>query len=263
LTPLTSKSIKDGVKVSRDVIISRREKLAKLLQSHRYLSLAKVCDSLKISAATARRDLRALAGEEQITRTYGGALSKFDRQYASFFLRKSVDAEAKELIAQKAFKLIHPEMACFFDSGTTVFAVAEALQRQPVHPLSVVTNNLPVADTLGRFDDMEVNILGGRFLQRQSIMLGEEAEVAAQRWEFDLAFMGCEGLTEEGIWASGPEVASLQKVILGQAKKLVVCAHGLKIGVKTQTLLTPWLPKIHLMTDVDRSRLKAAGLPTK
>ncbi len=251
------------MKVARDVIISRREKLAKLLQSHRYLSLAKVCESLNVSPATARRDLRALAGQEQITRTYGGALSKFDRNYASFFLRRGVDAGAKEQIAVKAHRMIEPGMVCFFDSGTTVFAVAEAIQRDPIFPLTVVTNNLPVADTLGRFDEMEVNLVGGRFLHRQSIMLGEEAEAALERWKFDLVFLGTEGVTEEGVWASGPEVGKLQTLAIQRAEQVVVCAHSQKVGLKTATLVTPWIPKVHLLTDTDRARLKAAGLPTK
>jgi DeoR family fructose operon transcriptional repressor len=236
------------MKVAASVILARRKSLAELLQNHRYLPLAEVCAHFGISQATARRDLRVLVREKKITRTYGGALGMFDATFTSFADRRAIDHEVKALLAQKARGFIQENTTCFFDSGTTIFALAEALCREPVPGLRAVTNSLPVAEMLGR-THIEVHLLGGRFLQRQSILLGSAARRSARLWKFDAVFLGAEGYSSGGIWASEPEVAKFQKTLLDHADRVYVCAHSAKLGRETGVFLAPWSPKIHLVTD--------------
>lgn len=247
------------MKVAASVILARRKSLAELLENHRYLPLAEVCTRLNISAATARRDLHALARDKQITRTYGGALSTFDATYASFADRRRLDRGAKSRIAAMARGKIKPKTICFFDSGTTVFALAEALMQQPVAGLVAVTNSLPVAEMLGR--GHEVHLLGGRFLQRQSILLGDAACSSAEKWKFDLVFLGAEGISAKGVWASQPEVAQFQNTLIQRARQVIVCAHSAKLGCETGTFLTRWTTKIKLVTDLPRRLCLAHRLP--
>jgi len=247
------------MKVATSIILARRKSLAELLEN-RYLPLAEVCARLGISQATARRDLRVLVREKKITRTYGGALGTFDATFTSFADRRAVDQDVKARIAQKARKFIQENTTCFFDSGTTVFALAEALYREPVPGLRAVTNSLPVAEMLGRAK-MEVHLLGGRFLQRQSILLGPAARRSARLWKFDLVFLGAEGFSQGGIWASEPEVAAFQKALITQAKRVVVCAHAAKLGRETGVFLAPWSSKFHLVTDATSAQKARRGLP--
>lgn len=247
------------MKVATSIILARRNSLAKLLEN-RYLPLAEVCARLGISQATARRDLRVLVREKKITRTYGGALGNFDATFTSFADRRTQDQDVKAQLARKARKFIRENTTCFFDSGTTIFALAEELYREPVAGLCAVTNSLPVAEMLGRAK-MEVHLLGGRFLQRQSILLGPPARQSARRWKFDLVFLGAEGFSQGGIWASEPEVAAFQKTLVAQAKEVVVCAHAAKLDRETGVFLAPWSPKFHLVTDVAAAKRSRRGLP--
>ncbi|HEX4140769.1 MAG TPA: DeoR/GlpR family DNA-binding transcription regulator [Candidatus Methylacidiphilales bacterium] len=249
------------MKVAASVVAARRKSLAALLENHRYLPLAEVCSRLKISEATARRDLRVLEGERRVTRTYGGALSSFDATYASFADRRLLNRQAKARIADKALRFIRPGSTCFFDSGTTVFALAEALYRKPVARLRAVTNNLPVAEMLGRCPAIEVHLLGGRFLQRQSILLGKGACDSARQWKFDLAFLGAERIGADGIFASDAEVAAFQRALLEHAARVVVCAHAAKLERKSGILLAPWSSQIQLVTDAAPAQLDRCGIP--
>lgn len=249
------------MKVATSIILARRESLAELLHNHRYLPLGEVCARLGISQATARRDLRVLVREKKITRTYGGALGTFDATFASFADRRAVDHDVKARLAQKARGFIQENATCFFDSGTTIFALAEALYREPVPGLRAVTNSLPVAEMLGRCSEVEVHLLGGRFLQRQSILLGSAARRSARLWKFDLVFLGAEGFSRGGIWASEPEVASFQKALIAQAKRVIVCAHAAKLDRETGVFLTPWTSKFQLLTDASPARRARRGLP--
>jgi DeoR/GlpR family transcriptional regulator of sugar metabolism len=248
------------MKVATSIILARRKSLAELLENHRYLPLAEVCARLGISQATARRDLRVLAREKKITRTYGGALSVFDATFTSFADRRSVDHDVKARLAQKARGFIQENTTCFFDSGTTVFALAEALYREPVPGLRAVTNSLPVAEMLGRAK-IEVHLLGGRFLQRQSILLGPATRRFARIWKFDLVFLGAEGFSRDGVWASEPEVAAFQKTLIAQAKQVIVCAHAAKLDRETGVFLAPWTSKFQLVTDASPARRARRGLP--
>jgi DeoR/GlpR family transcriptional regulator of sugar metabolism len=245
--------------VATSIILARRKSLAELLEN-RYLPLAEVCARLGISQATARRDLRVLVREKKITRTYGGALGIFDATFTSFADRRAVDQEVKARLAQEARKFIAENTTCFFDSGTTVFALAEALYREPVPGLRAVTNSLPVAEILGRAQ-VEVHLLGGRFLQRQSILLGPAARRSARLWKFDLVFLGAEGFSQGGIWASEPEVAVFQKTLIAQAKRVIVCAHAAKLGRETGVFLAPWTAKFQLVTDASAAQRARRGLP--
>jgi DeoR/GlpR family transcriptional regulator of sugar metabolism len=249
------------MKVATSIILARRKSLAELLQNHRYLPLAEVCTRLGISQATARRDLRVLVREKKITRTYGGALGTFDATFTSFADRRAVDRDVKARLAQKARKFIQENTTCFFDSGTTIFALAEALYREPVAGLRAITNSLPVAEMLGRCSEIEVHLLGGRFLQRQSILLGPAARRSARTWKFDLVFLGAEGFSRGGIWASEPEVATFQNALIGQTKRVIVCAHAAKLGRETSVFLAPWSSKFQLVSDVSPARRAHRGLP--
>ena len=250
------------MKVATSVILARRKSLAKLLASHRYLSLTEVCTRLGISQATARRDLRVLVREKKITRTYGGALGNFDATFTSFADRRTIDHDVKARLAHKARGYIEENTTCFFDGGTTIFALAEELYRAPVNGLRAVTNSLPVAEMLGRNSDFEVHLLGGRFLQRQSLLLGPATRRSARQWKFDLVFLGAEGLSRAGVWASEPEVANFQKALISRAKRVVVCAHSAKLDRETGVFLTPWTPKFQLVTDVSPALRARRGLPT-
>ena len=173
------------VKVAYEVVRARRDQLAQLLTEHQYLPLAEVCSRLSISEATARRDLTALEREHAITRTYGGAVGDYNRRFDSFRERLAEAAEPKRRIAVVAMELIKPRTVLYLDGGTTVHAVAEALAVGGPRPLTVVTNNLMVAERLSEVDGIEMNVLGGQYLRRQAVILGPKAQTTAKLWRYE------------------------------------------------------------------------------
>ena len=116
---------------------------------------------------------------------------------------------------------------------------------------------------LGRCPDIEVHLLGGRFLQRQSILLGESACVSAREWKFDFAFLGAERIGADGIFSSDGEVAAFQRTLLGRATRVIVCAHAAKLDRRSGILLAPWSAQIQLVTDAASSQLDRHGIPTE
>jgi len=238
-----------NMRVPLEVVHARRKRLAALLENHRYLPIGELCARLKISEATARRDLSFLSKEKQVTRTYGGALSPFDVNEASFATRRVFAEKEKAQIAQKAMQLIGVNQTCFFDAGTTIYALAKALSKNHVPGLCAVTSSVPIAEILGRRPEVDVHLLGGRFLHRQLLVLGDQTNAMVKKWRFDFVFLGAEGVDAQGLWASDPAVAAFQRVVIKQARTIVICAHAAKINRKTDSLVLPWKKNFRFATD--------------
>jgi DeoR/GlpR family transcriptional regulator of sugar metabolism len=251
------------MKVPLHIVLARREKLAAWLQQRSYVPLNEICDRFQISEATARRDLAALASGNQIRRTPGGALADFNHRFPSFIERQSVAAKAKQSIARQAWKLIQPGKTCYFDAGTTIFAIAEELHRDPVTPLTAITNNLPVAELLARVHGINVHLLGGELLPRQSVLVGDAARLALEFYHIDIAFLGAEGANEQGIWNSQEDVVALQQRLISDAGLAVLCADATKLGHDAPIFLARWKDLDVILTDARPDIAKARGVPAK
>jgi DeoR family fructose operon transcriptional repressor len=235
-------------RVAQTEIDRRRRDMTELLRQRAYLPVGELCRKFSISEATARRDLAALSRGKSIVRTFGGAMADYDRRFAPFADRLIVAASEKARIAAAAVRRIAPGMTVFLDAGTTLYAVADLLARRPL-PLRVVTNSLAVSERLAPCKAIEVDLLGGRLLANQSVLLGPLTCRAAGFYRFDLALLGAEGFDQRGVWNSTGDVVALQQAVVRQSEHHAVCADGRKLGVSAPTFLLPWDAVDVLITD--------------
>ena len=248
------------MKVPLHVVQARRERLAQIIEQHRYLPVRELGRRLGVSEATLRRDLAALVQEKKITRTYGGALHEFNDRFPSFRQRRAHASRSKAKIAKAAIALFEPNRTYFFDSGTTIFAVAEAFRSRPVTPLTVVTSNIPVGEMLASIPGVQVFQLAGQLLHLQSTLLGDTAQRSLEFWNFDVAFLSAEGMDARGIWNSQAAIVEQQKVVLRRTVKNVFCIDGSKLNRQAPHFLVPWTEVGLLLTDVPNERLVRAGI---
>jgi DeoR/GlpR family transcriptional regulator of sugar metabolism len=249
--------------VPESVVTARRARLAELLRLHRYLPVQEVCRRLKVSEATARRDLSALARTRLLTRTYGGALSQlasFDRSFPSFPDRQLSNPEGKREIGRQVRKILRPGQTVFFDSGTTLHFIAQHLAEKPISPLRVVTCSLPVAEVFSSSQKVEVFLLAGELLPRQSVLLGEFAQRSAQFWDYDVCLLGAEGINSAGAWNSDPAIIEFQRTISGRSRHRILCADSSKLGRNAPEKLCSWNEVDRLITDATAAQLSAAGI---
>jgi len=225
-----------------------------------FLPVHELCRQLGVSEATARRDLSALEHEKKLRRTYGGAISKFDNRFPSFTERRNQSRRAKDKIAKAALSFIIPDSTCYFDAGTTMFAIAEKFRANPITPLKIVTSNIPVGELLAEIEGVQVFLLAGQLLSRQSVLLGETTRKSLEFWQFDLAFLSAEGMDSAGIWNSDASVVEQQNVVLRRSASSVFCLDASKLSHKALHFLIPWTKVGTLLTEVPRSRLQQAGI---
>ena len=248
------------MKVPLHIVQARRERLAQIIEQHRYLPVKELCGRLGVSEATLRRDLAALVREKKITRTYGGALHEFNDRFPSFRERQSQGSRGKARTVKPALVLFEPNRTYFFDSGTTIFALAEAFRDHPITPVTIVTSNLPVGEMLASIPGVQVFQLAGQLLHLQSTLLGETAQKSLEFWSFDVAFLSTEGMDAQGLWNSQAAIVEQQKVVLRRSKRTVFCIDGSKLDRQAPFFLLPWEQVDMLLTDLPNEKLVRAGI---
>jgi DeoR/GlpR family transcriptional regulator of sugar metabolism len=244
------------VRVPFEIVQARRAQLSQLLQQNRYLDVHELCHRLKISEATARRDLSALEKDKLITRTHGGALVDFNLRFPSFQQRQHQEVAGKRQIAEKAAAFVRPGMTIYLDAGTTIFAFARLLVERKVIPLTVVTASIPVADMLAGDDGVKVILAGGEFLRRQSVLVGKTTQKILSEFNFDLAYMSAEGANGEGLWNSQADVVKAQKIVLKRTKQAFACVDATKLGQTAPQFLAKWSTKLQLLSDATPEKIK-------
>ncbi len=249
------------MRVPLHIVESRRERLRGLIRTDGFLPVAEICRRLDVSAATARRDLAAVAAHGHITRTRGGALADYNASFASLGERIARARTAKGRIAAAAAARCPPRGVVFLDAGTTVLALARLLlRRRDFAGLTVVTNNLPVATVLGGAAGLDLHVLGGTFLHRQAALLGRDAVRSLRDWEFDAAFLGGEGMDADGITNSHADITTFQQAVLEHAGDTFFLLDATKLGRATPHRVTDWATPATLITDATPAQLAAAGI---
>lgn len=248
------------MRVPLHIVEARRERLRALIRQDGFIPLADICRTLKISEATARRDLVAIEADGHITRTYGGALADYNTTFASLGERAKRARSAKALIARAAFARVPLKGTIFLDAGTTILALARLLARRRAQQLTVVTNSLPIASVLGGAPGITLHLLGGVFLHRQSTLFGDQAARTLAEWAFDAVFLGGEAMNTEGIFNSHPEVVRLQRAALTHTGEAFFCLDASKLGRTTPHRVATWPEVSRLVTDATVKELAAAGI---
>ena len=248
------------MRVPLHIVEARREKLAKLIETHRYLPLRELCNRLNVSEATARRDLSELAKRNIVTRTHGGALAEFNERFPSFNDRRSLGGRPKKRVAKAAARFIQPGGTYFLDSGTTIFAMAELLRESPPMPATIVTPNLPIGELLAGVEGLSVYLTGGQIFARQSVLLGETARQSLGLWKFDIAFLSAEAANAGGVWNSQEAIVDQQRVAMDRSNRVLLCLDSSKIGATAPQHLAYWEQIDTLLTDAPQERLAREGI---
>lgn len=102
-----------------------------LLLPQGWVTAETLAESIGVSRRT---DLRALDEARRVVRVHGGVKSVEQVVGTDDLLsrRTARNAEAKQIIAEKALALLRPNTALFLDSGSTTTAVARCIPDQPM-----------------------------------------------------------------------------------------------------------------------------------
>lgn len=139
----------------------RRNQIVELVNAKAALALPSSRKlSPSVSEMTLRTDLKALDEARRVVRVHGGVKSVEQVVGTDDLLsrRSARNAEAKQIIAEKAAALLRPNTTLFLDSGSTATAVARCI---PDQPMLIYTSGLSCAMELAKLEKPHVSLPGG------------------------------------------------------------------------------------------------------
>ena len=211
-----------------------------LLAESGQVEVEDIVAKLDVSAATARRDLDALASQQLLTRTRGGAVGQSVAYDLPIRYKREQHAPEKLRIAQAASALVPRGAVVGLCGGTTSTAVATVLGSRPdlmepsPHPnLTVVTNAINIAAQLVMRPQIKTVVTGGVVHARSYELVGPYSDVVLEKITMDIAFIGVNGIDPlVGATVHDEGEASVNSLMARRATRAVVVADSSKIGRK-------------------------------
>ena len=211
-------------------IEERRNEIVRYIDKVEKATVEVIMDLLKISKATVRRDLIDLERKNLIIRTRGGALKKRYFKYEfSLNEKKDLNLDKKKRIAQIAKRFINEGDIIYISGGTTTLELAKILF--DIENLVVFTNAINILLELVNNSDMGVKLVGGDFRKKTFSMVGQEAIDFLDRYNFDKAFVGVNGVsTGEGFTTPNELEAIIDGKVVRKSKETFILADETKFG---------------------------------
>lgn len=213
-----------------------------------HVTVKDLAETLNVSVATIRRDLRALADAGQLELTYGGAFPVKNADY-SFRSRAARNVEAKRIIGRLAGELAGDGEQVFVDSGTTAIEIAPYLRRR--RGLTVIVNSVRIAGELDA-PGLNVIMLGGQYRPDRMDTIGPMATAALEGLRGYIAFVGADGLSMDfGLTASDVESAHLFRLAVRNSREAVLLADHSKFVVPSLYKIVEWDAISRVVTDAE------------
>jgi len=221
----------------------RAKEILRLLLHNGKTSVEDLTAALSSSPASIRRDLVRLETQGLVHRTHGGAMLTGRAVYepfrfdASFHVREDRFAAEKQRIAHAAASLVKERDTIGLSAGTTTTLVAKELQnRQGIH---VVTNAVNIGMELSSSTSVKTTLTGGAMRWAGAFSLvGPAAIETLNMFVMDRLFLSVTGLhPERGATMIEPEEAAVFRVMVRQAREVIVVADSSKMGMVSPAVI--------------------------
>ncbi|MFO3795808.1 MAG: DeoR/GlpR family DNA-binding transcription regulator [Anaerolineales bacterium] len=229
--------------------VERQNQILQILARNQRVSVVELCETFDISEATARRDLETLAEQGKIQRVHGGAVMlKQAPPEAPLLQREQEQSFEKQRIGQAAAALVEDGETVFIASGTTTLEVARHLRTR--QNLTVITNSLPVMNTLANLPGITLIGIGGLLRQSELSFIGHIAEQAIAELRADKVILGVHALSiEHGLTSDYLPETLTDRAILKIGRQVILVADHTKFDSVSPAFVAPLSSIHHLVTD--------------
>lgn len=212
-------------------VTERRRAIVDKLKADGRVFVKDLSEEMQVSAVTIRQDLRALEEDGFLERTYGGAVSKHLTvelpPELSFDLRSTRNRYAKAAIGAAAAAMVKEGYSIALDASTTAFALVPHLKH--LKKLTIVTNNLAVAQSFSNRTGIEIFLPGGR-LKKETLSIVGQPE-GLPDINLNMGFFGAGGLSLQGGMSDlDPDEVAMKQAMIGRCLAPVLVIDGSKWG---------------------------------
>jgi DeoR family transcriptional regulator, aga operon transcriptional repressor len=218
----------------------RLNALLELLGERGRLNVEEAATSLEVSVATMRRDMDALAEQQLLTRTRGGAVLSSVTYDLPIRYKHGHHAVQKHAVAEAAAEMVTPGNIVGLSGGTTTTEIARTLATRPEFAesgpnprLTIVTNSLNIAYELAVRPQIKIVLTGGVAHSRSFELTGPYSESVLRQLTLDIAFIGVNAVdTQWGGTVHDEAEATTNRLMAERAERAVMVADSSKLGLR-------------------------------
>lgn len=209
----------------------RHERLVDVITDRGFARVSELSRLVGVSEVTIRSDLRSLDSMGVLRRVRGGAETNGSRAP-----RPGPDWGATS-VGPMAAALARPGDRIVLDGSPQTIAVAAGLlQRRDLRDISVLAHNLQAATELAQAPDrFAVEVPSGSVQPTGEVLRAQPLDVDVA--SFDLAFIGCDGITAEQVSVAHAGSADTLRGVLGAGKRVVLIVAASAVGVSAGTVV--------------------------
>ena len=219
--------------------MDREERLSRLVEyivAEGSVRIEEITDKFAVSMPTARRDLDALASQQLIVRTRGGAMANSGSGDIPLRYRTSRQWREKNTIARQVAKMVEPGSVIAFNGGTTTTAAAFEVGVRAAADESfadtettVVTNAVNIANDLIVRPQLRIVVLGGVARLRSYELIGPLTSLILPEITVDTLFLGVNSIdTSNGLFTQDDGEAAVNAALARAARRVIVVADSTK-----------------------------------
>ena len=241
----------------------RQNEIMALTLQHGRVEVSEIATRFQVTTETIRRDLSELQDQRLLRRVHGGAVAwETDKFEPLLVVRTDQQHDEKRRMATRAVKELPDAGTIIIDSGSTLARFAEAVPSNA--NLRVITNSLPIAQTLAEHDAVEVIVIGGKVRKNTMAMVDADAIAALEPIHVDTLFIGVHGMSERAGFTTPNilESDTNRAFIQASGRKIVLADHS-KWGVTGLSSFADLSDADVLITDDKLSASAAAVLSSQ
>lgn len=206
----------------------RHEMIMVTMRAEGRASVSELADQLSVTTETIRRDLVALERTGAIRRVHGGAVLTTAGNVATQ-VTTDVEPELWAAIVRRALEEVPQEGTILLGPGGGSRALARILP--PDRQLTVVTNDLVVAQVLAAHDRYQVLVVGGRLSSSGDVLMGPTAEAAIAKFLVDVGFVEADGVgVTRGLTSDNEDDVALKAAVVAASRRTIALGESGAIG---------------------------------
>lgn len=226
----------------------RQAEILAMARAEGRVAVEALAERFNVTLQTIRRDLTDLADAGLLDRVHGGAVLRQGMSNIGYAERRGMNAAAKAAIGQACAAAIPDNSSMILNLGTTTEAVARALLNH--RNITVVTNNMNIANILVANPSCEVMVTGGGLRRSDGGLVGELTTEFLRQFKVDYAVIGASALDGEGdLLDFDLAEVRVSRTILAQSRRAFLVCDGSKWGRRAPVRLASLSEIDTLFTD--------------
>ena len=174
----------------------RQMEILEIARASGRVGVEELAERFDVTLQTIRRDLGELADHGMLDRIHGGAIMRSGVSNIGYAERRRMHEDAKAAIARACAARIPDNSSIIINLGTTTEAVARELLGH--RNLTVITNNMNVANILVGNDSCEIVVAGGALRRSDGGLVGDLTTEFMAQFKPDYAIIGASALDADG-----------------------------------------------------------------